>query len=225
MKEMQALRENGRDLCLILTIPLSNIIYFFLNSADRGYSSLVTDLDRSIPFLKIFILPYLAWYFFIFGALVYFCLKDKKIYYQTLGAIHLGLLISYGFYFFFQTGVPRPELVSDDFLTVLTAFIYNNDRPYNAFPSLHVLLSFLMMKAIQKSQVKNHFNVAFIYTLAILIMLATQFVKQHVILDLLSAVVIGNIVFDLVYHLNVESLRVWFKNVNLGLNVKKKPEG
>lgn len=214
--------KNLMPLCLMLSIPISNIIYCQLNNANRGTHSLVTDLDQSVPFLKIFILPYLTWYFFIFGTLAYFCYKNKKIYYRTLIAINLGLLISYVFYFFFQTNVPRPDLVGNDFLTMLIAFVYNNDQPYNAFPSIHVLLSFLMIKAINKYPGKNYFNVCTVYTIAILIILATQFVKQHVILDLLSSIVLGGLIFDLVFYINLERLGAWFRRQYQWLNVRKR---
>ena len=183
---MQKFIKKLMPFCLMLSIPTSNIIYCLLNNVNRGTHSLVTDLDRAVPFLKIFILPYLIWYFFIFGTLTYFCFKDRKIYYRTLLSINLGLLIAYGIYFFFQTNVPRPDLISNDFLTGLIAFVYNTDKPYNAFPSIHVLTSFLMIKAINKYPAKNYLNVTLVYITAILIILATQFVKQHVVLDLLS---------------------------------------
>jgi len=210
--EMQKIIKNLMPLCLILSIPISNVIYMLINNADRGAHNLVTDLDQSIPFLKIFILPYLSWYFFILGTLIFFCFKDKKIYYRTLLSINLGLLISYGIYFFFQTNVPRPVITGDDFLTMLIAFVYNNDQPYNAFPSIHVLLSFLMIKAINKYPAKNYLSLSIVYIFAVSIILATQFIKQHVILDLLSAIVLGGLIFDLVFHVNMEGLRAWLRD-------------
>lgn len=208
----------------MLSIPISNIIYVLLNNANRGTHSLVTDLDQGVPFLKIFVLPYLSWYFFIFGTLTFFCFKDKKIYYRTLLSINLGLLISYGIYFFFQTNVQRPDLVGNDFLTMLIAFVYNNDQPFNAFPSIHVLLSFLMIKAINRYPAKNYLNVAIVYITAILIILATQFIKQHVILDLLSSIVLGGLIFDLVFYVNMEELRAWLKEPYLWSMMKKRSE-
>ncbi|MCO1603530.1 phosphatase PAP2 family protein [Desulfosporosinus nitroreducens] len=221
---MQKIIKNLMPLFLMLSIPISNIIYVLLNNANRGTHSLVTDLDQGVPFLKIFVLPYLSWYFFIFGTLTFFCFKDKKIYYRTLLAINLGLLISYGIYFFFQTNVQRPDLVGNDFLTMLIAFVYNNDQPFNAFPSIHVLLSFLMIKAINRYPAKNYLNVAIVYITAILIILATQFIKQHVILDLLSSIVLGGLIFDLVFYVNMEGLRAWLKEPYLWSMVKKRSE-
>lgn len=224
MKEIRKHINHLMPLCLMLSIPILNIIYCLLNNDNRGTHSLVTDLDLGVPFLKIFILPYVLWYFFIFGTLTYFCMKDKKIYYRTVLSLNICLLISYGIYFFFQTNVPRPDLIGNDILTRLIAFVYNNDQPYNAFPSIHVLTSFLMIKAINKHSAKNCLNVSLVYITAILIILATQFIKQHVVLDLLSAIVLGGLVFDLVFHLNMEGLQGWLKRSYLWLMMKKKSE-
>jgi hypothetical protein len=223
-KVIQTVRQNLKSLSLMLSIPVLNIIYCFLNNPDRGTYSLVTDLDQNVPFLKVFILPYLIWYVFIFGTLIYFCFKDKKIYHRTLIAINLGLLISYGIYFIFQTHVPRPELTGTDVLTRLVAFVYSNDQPYNAFPSIHVLVSFLMIKAINKYPGKNFLNLSSVYLTTVLIMLATQFIKQHVVLDLLSAIVLGSLIFDLVYSINPEALAVWLKRPYSVWGAKKRSE-
>lgn len=221
---MQKIIKNLMPLSLILSIPISNIVYCLLNNANRGTHSLVTDLDQGVPFLKVFILPYMMWYFFILGTLAYFCLKNKKIYYRTLLSINLGLLIAYGTYFFFQTTVPRPALIGNDILTTLLAFVYTNDQPYNAFPSIHVLTSFLMIKAINKYPSKNYLNISLIYITAILIILATQFIKQHVILDLLASIVLGGLIFDLVFYVNMEGFRAWLKEPNLWLMMKKRSQ-
>ncbi|WP_019850131.1 phosphatase PAP2 family protein [Desulfitobacterium sp. PCE1] len=218
---MQTILQNLRPLCLMLSIPLLNIFYALLNNADRGAYSLVTDLDHAIPFSKVFIVPYIIWYFFIFGTLVYFCFKDKKVYYRTLLALDLGLLVCYGIYFLFQTQVPRPELVGHDVLTKLVALIYSNDQPYNAFPSIHVLLSFLMIKGINKYQGKNYLNISLVYLNAVLIILSTLFVKQHVILDVLGAIVLGSVMFDLVFYANMEELRARLKKPYLLLMLKR----
>lgn len=203
---MQTIIKNLRPLSYMLSIPILNIFYALLNNADRGAYSLVTDLDQTIPFLKGFIVPYIIWYFFILGTFVYFCLKDKKVYYRTLLAYNLGLLACYGIYFVFQTHVPRPELVGQDVMTKLVALIYSQDQPYNAFPSIHVLSTFLMVKGINKCRGKNYLNQSLVYANAVLIILSTLFVKQHVILDVLAAIVLGSLLFDLVYHANWEEL-------------------
>jgi len=224
LKVMKIVIQNLRSLSLILTIPLLNIFYFLLNNPQRGAYSLVTDLDHYIPFVKEFIIPYVIWYFYIFGTLVFLCLKDKKVYYRTILAIDIGLLICYVIFFAFQTHVPRPLLVGDDIFTKLVALIYSHDQPYNGFPSIHVLLSFLMIKGINKYQERNLWNMSIVYLIGILIILSTVFVKQHVVLDVLAGIIIGNVIFDLVYCLDMEKTRAMLKKPASMLLVSKKGE-
>ena len=57
--------------------------------------------DDKIPFCPYFIIPYVLWYFFLIGTVIYFAVfcPSKKEYYQYLGTLGVGmtlfLLISY----------------------------------------------------------------------------------------------------------------------------------
>ena len=94
----------------LLLIPLVGLIYIHLNQAGGIAYSLVTDLDRQIPFMKAFVVPYLSWYGFLLLGFLYLAYKDRRNYYITLVEFVIGLLICYGVYAIYQTTVPRPEL-------------------------------------------------------------------------------------------------------------------
>ena len=53
---------------------------------------------------------------------------------------------------------------------------------------------------------QNKFNVLLIYCISILIICSTQFVKQHVLIDAVSAILLGNLVFETVYYLAQNNL-------------------
>lgn len=195
---MKNIKKDIMALCLMLSIPLLNILYTLLNHGERGAYSLMTDIDRGIPFLKIFIIPYVAWYLFLFCTFVYFCLKDRLTYYKTLLSLNLGLLICYAVYLFYQTTVPRPLLVGEDILTKLVAWVYAADQPFNCFPSIHSLTSYLMFKGIRHSNIRNKRNQLIISSIAFTIILSTLFVKQHVILDAIAAIFLGEVLFNLI---------------------------
>lgn len=185
-------------LSFILSIPVLGLFYSLFNNPNRGVHSLVTDIDQGIPLVKIFIVPYISWYIFIFLTLSYLCFKDKDTYYKTLLAYNLSLIICYLVYFTYQTTVPRPVLVGDDIFTKFLSYIYSADQPYNCFPSIHALTSYLMIKAISTSSIKNKLNFIIISGTAGLIIISTLLVKQHVVLDALSAILLGDMVFKLV---------------------------
>jgi membrane-associated phospholipid phosphatase len=224
MKMKKSRKEFLVSFSLMLLIPLMHTFYEVLNNSSRGVRTLVTNLDEHIPLIKYFIIPYVSWYFFIFLAMAYFCLKDREIYFKTLAAYVLSLIVCYLTYYFYQTTVPRPSLVGDDLFTRTISFIYSSDKPYNAFPSIHVLGSYLMLKAICKSEIKNRLNVLIISTMSILIILSTILVKQHVILDLMAGILLAEVMFRLTYNYKWEKDWVTRKISDSLLSVKKKLE-
>jgi hypothetical protein len=69
MKLIEKIKDNNIIECLplaLLTFSLPPLMYSLLNDWQGPVNYLVTDLDRVLPFLKIFIIPYLIWYpFFV----------------------------------------------------------------------------------------------------------------------------------------------------------------
>ena len=210
---MKLTRHYILPLSLMLSIPVLTLFYRALNNPVRGVYSMVTSLDQGIPFIKIFILPYLGFYPYIFLALAYFCFKDRPTYYKTLAAINISYLFCFTVYYFFQTTVPRPYLDDRGVLSALVANVYKMDHPYNTFPSIHVLTSFIMIKAVNKSSVRNRLNTFLIYGMSLLVIVSTQFVKQHVLLDAVSAMAAGNLLFEGVYYLTETDLFLRARNV------------
>ncbi|WP_258207413.1 phosphatase PAP2 family protein [Paenibacillus radicibacter] len=172
----------------MLFIPFLNIFYNLLNQHNGKVYTLITGLDQATPFIPAFIIPYVMWYPFIAIVLVLLFFKDVKVYFNTLFALCVGLIVCYVFYYFFQTTVPRPILVHSDWLTQMLKIIYANDMPYNCFPSIHVLTSYLMVKGARVLKVVARNIVRII---GILIILSTIFVKQHVIADIGMAIIVA----------------------------------
>lgn len=217
---MKKIKELLAPLSLILLIPIVNIIYTYLNNSSRGFYSLVTDIDRAVPFVKAFAIPYLIWFPFIVGTLIYLCFRYRKVYYRTIISLILGLLTCYVVYYFFQTTVPRPELTGDDTLTSLIRYIYNSDNPFNCFPSIHVLTSYLLIKAIRSCKNSISAETIIIISISILIIMSTQFIKQHVILDLIFAILIDEVIFRAVGSLSFIKNFRW-ESKKAGLYVPK----
>ncbi|MHB1654107.1 MAG: phosphatase PAP2 family protein [Desulfitobacteriaceae bacterium] len=182
----------------MLLIPLIDSIYLLLNHSNEHVYMLVTIFDKSIPFKQLFVVPYIAWFGLIFVALILFMYRDIKLYIFSIISIILGLLISFIIFSLFQTTVPRPEILGDDIFSQLTKFIYTIDNPFNAFPSIHVLTSYIIFLGCQ--QTKGHFPKIslVIQGVVILVILATLFLKQHTILDVLGGLILGGSLFKTV---------------------------
>lgn len=175
----------------LLLIPLVGLIYIHLNQDTGTAYSLMTDLDRQIPFIKGFVVPYLAWYGYLAVGFLYIAYRDRANYLQTLVEFIIGLLLCYGVYAIYQTTVPRPDIIGSDWLLQTVRWVYSSDQPFNCFPSTHVLTAYLMLRAYLRST-----RIAMTYriisaSMAILIIVSTLFVKQHVLMDIVGAVIVA----------------------------------
>jgi membrane-associated phospholipid phosphatase len=198
---MKAKLKNAPYLLFLLVIPVLGLIYQVLNTHPGNAVILSTEIDSAIPFMPIFIVPYILWYGFIFGYLVYYCFKDKQVYLQTLTIIVVGELICFFIYFFFQTTVPRPDITGDGLLFDLVKLIYTNDEPFNCFPSIHVLTTFAIMLGSMHINNKHLFRTIFIPLLGTLIIISTLFVKQHVIFDMIGSMFLVSFIYGIVFEL------------------------
>jgi len=221
---MKKLKERYIPLLFILTIPISNIFYKMLNTPERGVYSLSGEFDSKLPFLKEFIIPYLIWYPFIFILLIYIYYKDKRVYYRTLLSLNIGLIICYIIFYFYQTTVIRPEVNGTDIFSSIVKIIYSNDNPYNCFPSVHVITTYIVMKGVQAAT-DDKLILKIVNIIGILIIISTQFVKQHVILDLLAGIILGETVFVISMLGIFREEILWQKKKFSWLTMKKKLEG
>ncbi|WP_035155639.1 phosphatase PAP2 family protein [Cohnella thermotolerans] len=185
-------------LLFMLIFPVLGELYALVNKPGPTVYRLTTPLDNAIPFVKYFAVPYSIWIVYIYACIVYFFMKDLRVYYRSLTVYTLCALACYCIYSVFQTTVPRPELVGDDIFTRLVAYIYHRDRPFNCFPSIHVFSSYMVFRMMADSGFRNKRNVAFTACMSALIILSTLFVKQHAILDGLAAIVLVEVVLAFV---------------------------
>jgi membrane-associated phospholipid phosphatase len=182
-------------------MPLLGKVYELLNSRTNDAVDLTIAVDKAIPFLSVFIIPYILWYAYLFCYLVYFCFKDTKIYIKTLILIVIAELICFVIYFFFQTTVPRPTVEGNNLFIYLVQWIYANDRPVNCFPSIHVLTTFVIMLASLHIKNKHVLNNLTIHILGTLIIISTLFVKQHVILDMIGSMFLVTFLYGFTFEL------------------------
>ncbi|MFE7061692.1 phosphatase PAP2 family protein [Sutcliffiella sp. NPDC057660] len=186
-------------LLLLLVMPLLGFIYTILNERPRKATQIPLPIDHDIPFIVAFVVPYIIWYVFVFGYLVYFCFKDTDVYVKTLLTIVIGELICFIIYFFFQTTVPRPTVEGNGLFVMLVKYIYAHDRPVNCFPSIHVLTTYAIMLASFHIKNKHNLNKYFIHIMGSLIILSTIFIKQHVVLDMVASMFMVAFIYGTVF--------------------------
>lgn len=176
----------------LLLIGLSFFPYVLLNQPSKNIYSLQLVIDRWIPLLPIFAIPYILFIPFLLITLVFFIFFSNLSQSITKSLI-LCLFIAYGFYILYPTTVARPEIAATDIFSKLVLFIYSLDKPYNCFPSLHTSLSVLaLLYWIQRFP--NILIPMGIFVLSII--LSTLFIKQHYIPDVLSGIALAVFCFS-----------------------------
>lgn len=180
------------DLVWLLILPLININYVISNTLFQSGKNLALSLDKEIPFVSLFVFPYVYWYIFIIVGLIFLLSKDRKEYLRALMAIYIGMCICFAFYYLYPVEISRPVVENNTIPNKLVNIIYKNDRPFNCFPSIHVLNTYIIMRF---TKIKDN-KYWFYYTniIGILIILSTLFIKQHFILDGVVAIILAEIV-------------------------------
>jgi membrane-associated phospholipid phosphatase len=167
------------SLLLIPAILGTNLIYEPLNHGPNRIF-LETPLDRALPVVPIFAIPYISLIPYIGVSLLAFLFFRVRVYRSAAITMIIVWFISYAFYFFLQSYIARPPITGTDPFSGMVRSIYAADQPYNDFPSLHTSLSTII--AIHWWRLDSRIGIpAAIWTA--LIVASTVLVKQHYLAD------------------------------------------
>ena len=159
-------------------------------------------LDDAIPFLEGFAIPYCFWYLLIAVSLGWFLLYDVEGFRGLQIFIIITQLAAMLVYIVWPSIQDlRPAVFPrDNFLTRVMAFIYSFDTPTGVCPSLHVAYSVGMASAWCKCKKAPAAWKGFVVLSAVVISIATAFVKQHSIIDVFAALPLAALAEILTYH-------------------------
>ncbi len=192
---------------VIAAYAIFYVLSFFIleRDTDRDYNMIHTALDDLIPFCEYFVIPYLLWFVYIAGVVVFFAFfnQDVKEYWQLVLSLALGmtlfLLVSWGYPNGHQL---RPVTFERDNIFVdLVKGLYKADTSTNVLPSIHVFNSVAVYVAVSRCQKLRRCAMvrrgAFI--LSFLIVLSTMFLKQHSVVDVICALILNAVVYLIIY--------------------------
>lgn len=161
-----------------------------------------STLDDKIPFLKIFVLPYVIWFVYVAFGLIYTGIESKESFYKLYIFLSAGMSICYILYMLFPNAQNlRPMITEKDFLSQYVKFIYATDTPTNVCPSIHVLNSIAVDAALHNSPYldSKKWCRTISSALSILIILSTVFIKQHSIIDVAAGIILAAILYIPIY--------------------------
>jgi membrane-associated phospholipid phosphatase len=188
---MSALSRHRRW-TLAAGIAVTTLLYFPMNHAFADQHVLTTGLDADLPLVPVFAVPYLL-FLPLFWATVLYSLVTDRGFTQLALAIIVAYLVSDVVYLVFHTYMPRPADVSGAF-SGLVDYVYSHDHPYNDFPSEHAS-SATILAAFAWRYTKRWGVVALVF--AVLVVLATVFIRQHSLAGALGGVCLGVVAWAL----------------------------
>ncbi|MGN8945205.1 phosphatase PAP2 family protein [Bariatricus sp. HCP28S3_E4] len=168
-----------------------------------NYFVIHSVFDDYIPFIEIFIIPYLLWFVYVSGTVLYFFFTDKQGFYRICTLLITGMTLFLIICTIFPNGLNlRPSTFARDNIFVdLVRFIYRSDTSTNVLPSLHVYNSIGCYIAIRNSQKLRQYkwvqNGSLVLTVSIV--LSTMFLKQHSVVDVIAAIVMIYFIYQFVY--------------------------
>lgn len=163
-------------------------IYSLLNKPSKAIV-LGGRYDDKIPFVPVFIVPYILYFPYLFAVISYGIMTSPRWMEIALSALAVQLAAA-AVYVIHQTHAPRPHVPGKDVFSRLTRYIYKHDEPYCAFPSLHVAYSVLCG---YWAMVLFPSAAPFFLIFSLSIIASTVFVKQHVIADVISGAIMATL--------------------------------
>ena len=148
-------------------------------------------LDDVIPFCEAFVIPYVFWYLFVFGSLLYFLFYHVDSFKKLSTFIIITQVVAMIIYILFPNRQDlRPtEFDRDNILTQLVGLLYTVDTNTNVCPSLHVGFSLALASVWTKEKEAPRAWKIFVIIAVILICMSTAFIKQHSVVDAFVALV------------------------------------
>lgn len=160
-------------------------------------------LDYKIPFCEYFIIPYYLWFLFVPAVMAYEFFYSKREYYQCCALLFTGMTVFLIICTVWPNGLNLRQDISyrDNFCAQLVQGLYKTDTSTNVFPSMHVFNTLGCLIALYTSKgMKGRYGIKTAATiLGILIILATVFLKQHSVWDVIGAFVLAAILYLIVY--------------------------
>ena len=99
------------------------------------------------------------------------------------------------FFVLMPTTNVRPEVSGGDLASQLVVLLYQLDPPQNLFPSIHCLISWLCFAGVRSDRRIPLWYRGFNCVFALAVCASTLFLKQHVIPDVLSGILLAEFTY------------------------------
>lgn len=169
-----------------------------------SYQVIELALDRKIPFVEEFVLPYVSWFAFVPLGVLLLLKYDREMYDRAVTFLMTGMTV----FLLVSTLFPNMQflrpfiLPRENVFTKLIGLLWMVDTPTNVSPSIHVFNTLAILVTLWKSRAKElkDLRLRLMWTVwGALIILSTMFIKQHSLLDVIAAFLLAGILYIFVF--------------------------
>jgi membrane-associated phospholipid phosphatase len=188
-----------------LLLLLTQITIYYgsqlINEHLPAYDLTIKGFDDRMPLVPFFVVFYLLslpwWYIVPFIV----AKVSKPHFWNWFLAFVICYLVCGIVYIVFPTTIVRPTIENTTIFHRLINIVYQNDTPeraINLFPSTHCFISWMCYVGVRGKTAIPKWYRLFSLSFAVCIALSTQFIKQHYIVDLISGLLLVEIVYYLI---------------------------
>lgn len=179
------------------------VAFYYLENRNVAYHIIHFGIDAYIPFCEYFIVPYLLWFGYVAITVCWLCIKDKEEGGKLVAFLIAGMTIFILVSAVFPNGLNlRPRTFERDNIFIdMVKRLYTIDTSTNVVPSIHVYNSIGIMIAVCRTKLlKKHKLVKTgMLVLGASIICSTVLIKQHSMLDVLTACILSSLIYAICY--------------------------
>lgn len=189
-----------RHLLLLAFWPVYLTLFVLTEKYVTPIYDIYCPLDELIPFCEFFVIPYVLWYALLAFVSIYTLFFDVPSFKKFYIFLNITCIITFSLYIIFPNmqNLRPDEFTRDNIFVDVMKNLYSIDTNTNVCPSIHVIFSLGMMFALWNSK---HFSTIFWRIISVVITtsicLATVFLKQHSVLDILAGLALSFAVLPL----------------------------
>lgn len=180
----------GYALIFVLYLLVYILAESLITGEDAYWATQIPALDALIPFCEWFVIPYVLWYPAMAVLAVYLIFRDPDGFRKYAGFLGTSMLVAILFCLVVPNGQDlRPAAFErDNLLTQLVGSLYATDTNTNVIPSTHVVGSIgIAFGVFTCDSLRSKWVRVPTLLFVTAVCLATVFIKQHAVLDLLVA--------------------------------------
>lgn len=185
-------------LIFIIMYTVWSVVYTLIGTwaFSKTQFMLSTPLDRAIPFIPEFEFVYLLCYLIPFVP-VFVVREPSRLNQLIIAFVAMNALI-FPIFVLFPVYCPRPEFEVNSIATYILSFEYSIDKPVNNFPSLHAAIAWLLFLGCRGYA---RWISTIMLLIAIGICIASLFIKQHYIVDIVAGILLSWGIYAFVLYL------------------------